>query len=338
MSNAAREITLAQRPVGAIKLDDFDVKTVELPPLKDGEVLVKNHWMSVDPYMRLYLGEQDGIHAPLQIGDTLDGGAVGQVIESKSAKLPEGSYVQSPLMGWRDRFVSTDAMLQPIDPNLGPIRNFLGVFGLTGITAYGGTIDVLNPQESETLFVSGAAGAVGSLSVQLAKKRGAKVIGSAGTPEKGQWLTETLGADGFINYKTDNLQEKLTELAPEGIDMFFDNVGGSHLEAAIEAMKVRGRIALCGAIELYDTDNYRAGPANLFAIIEKGVTMTGFNAGLFTEQAGDFIANLAKLAAEGSLISEETVVDGFENATRAFMEMLEGKNIGKMLVRLDGAG
>ncbi len=333
MSINATEVIMQRRPEGALKDDDFAFVERSLPEVADGEVLVENHWMSVDPYMRLYLTEQSGAHAPLQVGEVLHGGAVGVVVESRAKNLPVGSTVQS-MLGFRDRFVTHASELIPVDPALAPMQSFLGVLGLTGLTAYGGTYHLLKPEPGETIYVNGAAGAVGSLVVQLAKRRGARVIASAGTAEKGAWLVDVLRADSFINYRTDDLPAKLAEYAPDGLNMMFDNVGGGQLEAAIEAMAPLGRIALCGAIELYDSDNYRRGPANLFTTIERNVTMYGFNAGQFRADAGAIIADLAGMLARGEIVNEETICKGFDQSIKAFRGVLDGKNRGKMLVQI----
>lgn len=333
MSGIATEVTMQRRPEGALKDDDFAFVERSLPAIAEGEVLVENHWMSVDPYMRLYLTEQSGAHAPLQVGETLHGGAVGIVVESRAKNLPVGAAVQS-MLGFRDRFVAHASELIPVDANLAPLQSFLGVLGLTGLTAYGGTYHLLKPQAGETIYVNGAAGAVGSLVVQLAKRRGATVLASAGSDAKGAWVTDALGADSFINYRSDDLSEKLAEYAPDGLNMMFDNVGGGQLEAAIEAMAPMGRIALCGAIELYDSDNYRRGPANLFTTIERNVTLFGFNAGQFRSNAPAIVTDLAGMLARGEIVNEETIVVGFDNCIAAFRGVLAGENTGKMLVQI----
>lgn len=284
--------------------------------------------------MRLYLGEQQGLHASLPLGAPLTGAAVGEVVESRSDALPPGSFVASQTMGWREHYVAPADTLTRLDPAAGPLQRFLGIYGLTGITAFGGVRGVLDPKPGETMLVSGAAGAVGSVAVQLARLAGARVIGTAGSDAKGRWLTETLGADAFVNYRTEDVAARIAELAPGGLDMFFDNVGGAQLEIAIDAMKPRGRIALCGAIAQYDSDNYRAGPANLFAIIEKHVSITGFNAGFYYDRAAEIVGEFARLIDTGELVWEETVVEGLEAAPRAFADMLAGANTGKMLVKL----
>lgn len=335
MSQVAREIVMRRRPLGAPREDDFAVTTAVLPAPAPGEVQVRNRWLSLDPYMRLYLTGLPGAHPPLEPGDTLDGGAVGEVVASAAPAMPVGTPVFSPRHGWRDGYVARAEELRALDPALGPLQYHLGIFGLTGITACAGVEDVLNPQPEQVVFVSGAAGAVGSVAVQLAKHRGAVVLASAGSAAKGRWLLEDLGVDAFIDYRRENLPQRLRELAPAGIDLYFDNVGGDHLEAAMDCMNVGGRIALCGAMAQYDSDNYRAGPSNFFTAIEKGLTLTGFNAGLYASRAPDYVALLSARLQAGEMIWRETIVTGFEQLVPAFCDLLAGANTGKMLVRLD---
>ena len=334
VSATSRQVVLARRPKGTIAVSDFELRSVALPELGGGEVLVRNLWMSVDPYMRLYLSELSGHHQPLDIGAVLEGAAVGEVTESRSDDVPVGSLVLHRNGGWKDAYVAPAAELVVLDPSLGPVQRFLGIYGLTGLTAYGGTMEVLDPQAGETMFVSGAAGAVGSVVVQLAKHRGASVIASTGSDMKRRWLIDDLGADAVINYRTEPVRERLAALAPGGIDMYFDNVGGEQLEAAIDLMKPQGRIALCGAIAQYDSPNYRAGPSNMFAIIEKCLTVRGFNARMFRPRAPQIIDELADLIERGRLVWSETVTEGLQNAVGALGDMLAGRNTGKMLVRL----
>lgn len=332
----SRHVQFARRPEGAPVSQDFELLGVELPEPGEGELVVKNTWMSVDPYMRLPMTGLGGLHGSVNIGDVLTGGAVGKVVQSRNSNLPEGTYVLSGVMGWREAYVSDGVGLTPVDPDLAPVQHFLGILGLTGLTAYTGVERVLMPKEGETLFVSSAAGAVGMVVAQLAKRRGARVLGTTGSDEKVAWLRDTLKLDAVANYKTSDLNKVLADFAPDGLNHYFDNVGGDHLEAAIEAMALHGHAALCGAIGLYDTDNYRAGPRNFFAAIEKGLVLEGHNFGLHVATAAEDTGALAGLLASGEIFSEETVVDGIENAADAFIGMLEGKNLGKMLVRLSG--
>jgi NADPH-dependent curcumin reductase CurA len=334
MTDTSHVFQLASRPDGMPKPGDFRLVAVPLPPLGAGQVKVRNAFLSVDPYMRLSLTTLKGVHASIDIGGELDGGAVGTVIESTSDALPVGSHVFSPLRGWRDLYVTDAGAVVPVDPRLAPLSAYLGVLGLSGTTAYAGLEYVLKPKQGETIFVSAAAGAVGMVVCQLARRHGCRVIGSTGDAAKERLLTERFGVDATINYRRHDLRERLKAFAPGGVDMYFDNVGGSHLEAAIDSMAMFGRLALCGAVELYNTENYRAGPANLFASIEKGLTLTGFNIGLFMARRAEMIRALAGMLADGSLKAEETVVDGLENTAQAFVDMLGGANVGKMVVRL----
>lgn len=334
MNDTGRVFRLARRPDGAPSPEDFALTEVALPALAPGQVKVRNRFLSVDPYMRLPMTTLQGVHAPTDIGGELDGGAVGEVIESTAEALPVGAFVFSPLMGWRDLYVADAKAVAPVDPNLAPLSAYLGALGISGLTAYAGLEYVLQPKAGESIFVSGAAGAVGIVVCQLAKRRGCRVIGSTGDPAKEKALTQRFGADATINYKTDDLRAKLKAFAPDGLDMYFDNVGGSHLEAALDSMKVHGRMALCGAVELYNSGNYRQGPGNFFTAIEKGLTLTGFNVGLFAARRAEMMRDLAGLLAAGALHADETVVDGLENTGKAFADMMRGANTGKMVVRL----
>ena len=330
----AHQIVLARRPQGAPQLDDFALHVTALDAPAAGEVLVRNLWLSLDPYMRLTMSDQGGLHGTVPLGAALPGGAVGEVIASANAELPVGRLVLSMAHGWRDHYLAPASQLQPLSLAVGPIQRFLGLYGLTGVTAWGGVHGVLKPQPGETLFVSAAAGAVGSVAVQLAKRAGALVIACAGSDAKCAWAIGTLGADHAINYRREDLSARLAELAPGGLAAAFDNVGGEQLEILIDAMAPRGRIALCGAIALYDSANYRTGPRNLFAAIEKHVSLTGFNAGFYFAEAPRIIADLAAAEAEGALIHEETIVEGLEAMPQGFIDLLAGASRGKILVRI----
>jgi NADPH-dependent curcumin reductase CurA len=330
-----REVRLARRPRGATAVSDFAVIEVDLREPGAGEVLVRNRVMSVDPYMRLPMTGQEGVHAAMSEGETLHGAAVGVVEASRSPDLPEGAWVSSASQGWREAYVAPARTLTRIDPLAGDPGLYVGLLGLIGVTAYAGVEYVLQPRAGETVFVSGGAGAVGMVACQLAKRRGARVIATTGSDEKAAWLRGEIGVDVAINYRTaGNLAEALRAAAPGGLDGMFDNVGGSTLEAAIEVMKMNGRIALCGAIELYNSSNYRAGPANFFTVIEKCLVLKGFNAGPYYSRAGEIFGALTRMLAAGELIWRETVREGIEAAPQAFVDLMAGGNFGKMLVRL----
>lgn len=338
MERSSRFITLRRQLTGAPTADDFAVQERPLGDPGPGEVRVRNLWLSVDPYMRLMMSAQEGLHGTVAPGDPLPGGAVGVIEASNADGWEVGAHVVSSAHGWRDAYVAPVDGLKIVAAPDGRIQRFLGLYGLTGVTAWGGIHGVLKPQPGETIYINAAAGAVGSVAVQLARAAGATVIASAGSDAKGEWLTGTLGAAHFINHRREDVGAALRELAPQGLACAFDNVGGAQLEAIIDCMAPRGRIALCGAIALYDSANYRAGPANLFTIIERHVSMTGFNAGFYFDRGEEIIADFARLEAAGELIVEETVVDGLEAMPQAFIAMLRGESTGKMLVRLQGRG
>ena len=333
MTRTAREIRIASFPTHEVSAANFTIAEVAVPEPGEGEAVVRNTWFSLDPYMRLPLTGRGGVHAALAIGDVMDGAAVGVVEASRAPDLAVGTLVLSQ-RAWRDGFVAPAAQLTAIDPALGEPQWRLGVLGLTGITAYVGIEFTLDPKAGETVFISGGAGAVGAVACQLARRRGATVLASAGSDEKVAWLKSELGVHHAVNYRTQDVEAFLREAAPGGLDCYFDNVGGSTLDAVLRTMRVRGRIGLCGAIAQYNDDNYRAGPADFFAIIEKGLTVIGFNAGLAGPRAGEIIPALSAMLTSGELVWKETVVDGLDAAPAAFASFFTGGNTGKLLVRL----
>jgi NADPH-dependent curcumin reductase CurA len=264
----------------------------------------------------------------------MDGAAVGVVVRSRAEGLAEGTHVVSQ-KGWRDAFTAPARELRAVDPNVGSLSWYVGVLGLTGITAVAGIDYALKPGAGETVYVSGAAGAVGMVACQLAKKRGARVLGTASSVEKIAWLTSEVGVDAAANYHTEDVGAWLKAQCPDGLDGYFDNVGGSTLEAALGAMKLRGRVALCGAIALYGDADYRSGPADFFIVIEKSLTLQGFNAGTWPAETPKMIAKLATMLNAGELVWKETVVEGLENAPAAFASLFTGGNTGKLVVKLD---
>jgi len=313
--------------------NDFELAEVLIPEINEGQMLVQNVYMSVDPYMRGRMGERESYIAPFELGKPLEGGAVGQVIESRGVHFQEGDYVLSN-MGWREFFATDGSDLVRIDPVVAPVQNYLGILGMPGLTAYIGLQDVGKPKEGETVFVSTAAGAVGSLVCQIAKIKGCRVVGSTGSEEKITWLTKEAGIDAALNYKTsENLTEDLRRLCPEGIDIYFDNVGGTHLEAAIELMNNHGRIVLCGMISIYNATRPPRAPRNLISAIPKRLTLKGYIVHDHRDRLPDFTQDMSRWIKEGRIKWKETIVQGIEHATEAFLGLFSGESFGKMLVR-----
>jgi NADPH-dependent curcumin reductase CurA len=328
----SREIRLARRPVGMPTPDDFELAAVDLPEPQDGEVLVRNLYMSVDPYMRGRMYDQASYVAPFQVGAALDGGCVGQVVTSKHPDFPVGTHVLAR-QGWREFFLSDGSDLTTVDPDLVPIQAYLGTVGMPGMTAYVGLLDIGKPKAGDTVFVSAAAGAVGAVVCQIAKIKGCRVVGSAGSAAKVQWLQDIAGVDGAINYKqVASLIEAVGRHCPDGIDVYFENVGGAHLEAAIEHMNMFGRIVLCGMISQYNTPG--PGPSNLRFAVRKRLTMQGFIVSDHLDRRPQFLADMSAWIREGKLRWGETVVEGIERAPEAFIGLFTGENLGKMLVKL----
>lgn len=331
------QIHLARRPVGWPTHDDFRTVTVEYGELAPGEVRVTNEFVSVDPYMRGRMNEGRSYVAPYEIGEVITGGAVGRVVASAAEHLPVGTAVTHQ-HGWSD-VVQADAATFTAVPDIPgmPLSLRLHILGMTGLTAYVGLTAIAGLREGDTVFVSGAAGAVGTAVGQIAKLLGAgRVVGSAGTPEKVALLTEKYGYDAALNYKDGPVREQLAAIAPEGVDVFFDNVGGDHLEAALDVMNDGGRMALCGAIALYNQTDRAPGPDNLANVITRALQITGFTVGSHVHHAPEFREKMAGWFAEGRVRYDETVVDGIEHTVDAFLGMMRGANTGKMLVRVGG--
>ncbi len=331
----SREIQLASRPHGWPVPANFRLVERPVPELAEGQVLVRNLAMSVDPYMRGRMNDAKSYSAPFALDAALDGGAVGEVVASRSAGRKEGDVVVHGL-GWRDYAVLPVEATKKVNPSLAGPTAFLGALGMTGLTAYAGLTRVADFKPGDTVFVSGAAGAVGSLVGQIAKQLGAaRVIGSAGSPEKVAHLLG-LGFDAAFNYHDGPAKGLLREALGDraGIDVYFDNVGGEQLEAAIAVMNPFGRIAMCGAISVYNSTEPPAAPRNLATAIGKQLTLRGFLVGSHQDLAGEFAARMAGWLAAGTVRFDETVVAGLENAPQAFIDLMRGANTGKMVVTL----
>ena len=333
-SLVSKQIRLKNRPEGLPSAGDFELAEVTVPEIKDGEVLVQNVYMSVDPYMRGRMVDRKSYIPPFQIGQPLEGASVGRVVASKNDALNEGDYVLS-MLGWREYFVSDDTGLTKIDAGLLPPQAYLGVAGMTGLTAYVGLLHIGELKEGQTVFVSAAAGAVGSVVCQIARLKGCYVVGSAGSDEKVSWLLEEAGVDAAFNYKTtDDVIAEVGRHFPDGIDVYFENVGGVHLEAALEHMKPNGHIVMCGMISLYNAVKPVPGPSRLFYVTTKKLTMKGFIVSDHFDKLGAFIADMGKWIADGKIKWKETIVDGIEKAPEAFIGLFKGENFGKMIVKL----
>ncbi|MCC6920168.1 MAG: NADP-dependent oxidoreductase [Alphaproteobacteria bacterium] len=328
----SREVRLKSRPQGLPTGAHFDIVTVDLPAPKDGEVQVRNSWMTVDPYMRGRMYDGPSYAAPFQVGEAMQGGAVGKVVASKSPAFKEGDLVQS-FFGWREGFTAPASLVQKLDTHGLPEQMFLGAVGMPGHTAWAGLMRVAAFKPGDTVFVSGAAGAVGSMVAQIAKLKGGTVIGTAGGKEKVAFLKE-IGVDHAIDYKEGNLLQALQKAAPKGIDIYFDNVGGDHLEAAIAVAKEHARFAICGGISGYNDMAAMAGPRNFLQVVGKRLRIEGFIVSDHGDMLGEYVGQMSEWIKAGKVQVRETVDEGIENAVGAFLKLFSGANTGKMLVKL----
>jgi NADPH-dependent curcumin reductase CurA len=331
--NTSQEVRLKQRPVGLPTAADFDLATVEVGPPKDGEVQVKNLYMSVDPYMRGRMTNRPSYVPPFEIGAALQGGAIGEVVASADDSFKPGDIVSS-MFGWREAFTAQAKHLQKIETHGLPVQAFLGVAGMPGLTAYVGLTRVAEMKAGDVVFVSAAAGAVGQVACQVARLKGCTVIGSAGGPEKTAFLRE-IGVDQVIDYKAEpDLKAALKRAAPKGIDVYFENVGGAHLEAALDSARVNARFAMCGMISLYNDEKPEPGPSNLALVIGKRLRLQGFIVSDHFDLAPQFVTELSGWIKSGQFHYRETVDEGIAAAPAAFLKLFTGENIGKMLVKL----
>ena len=328
----SREIRLASRPQGIPTAANFTRAQTELKSLPDQQVLVRNLFMSVDPYMRGRMNDRKSYVPPFEIGKVLESGAVGEVVESRAKEFRTGDVVVSNF-GWREYFIASPKDLHPVNREVQPLSVYLGALGMTGMTAWAG-LNLVEVKAGDVIYISGAAGAVGNVAGQLAKLRGCKVIGSTGSMEKVKFLREECGFDIAFDYKTGPVLEQLKVEAPDGIDVYFDNVGGEALEAALSVLRVYGRIIACGGISGYNEEKPSPGPSNLFNITTKRLTMKGLIVRDWLEHQDEFELEVGGYLQSGKLKNKETVVAGLDQAEGAFIGLFSGNNIGKMVVKL----
>jgi NADPH-dependent curcumin reductase CurA len=334
MVTVNRQITLASRPVGFPKVSDFQLVYSPLPSPAAGEVLVRSIYLSLDPYMRGRMGDGESYAPPVAIGEVMIGGAVALVVESNDSKLRVGDSVVG-MLGWQEFAVTKGRELRKIEPDHVSISTALGVLGMPGLTAYLGLLEICDPQRGETVVVSGAAGAVGMIVGQIAKIKGCRVVGVAGSDAKIAWLLDELGFDAAFNYKTAaDCHSKLKELCPDGIDVYFDNVGGTITDAVMRLINDKARISVCGQISQYNLEKPEKGPRWLGQLIVKQAKVQGFLVSGFAERFPAALEQLTVWLKQGKLKYREDVAQGIEAAPQAFIGMLQGKNQGKQLVQL----
>ncbi|MBD7968525.1 NADP-dependent oxidoreductase [Paenibacillus gallinarum] len=329
-----RQVLLIKRPEGLPTPGDFKFKDTEVQQPQEGQVVVKTLYLSVDPYMRGRMNDSKSYIPPYQLNEVIKGGAVGEIVESKSDKYKEGDKVIG-MLGWQLFNTVDDSKVTKIDESIAPVSAYLSVLGLTGLTAYFGLLDIGQPKEGETVVVSGAAGSVGMFVGQIAKIKGARVVGIAGTDEKCDYLMKELNFDEAINYKTtDNIKQDLEKACPDGVDVYFDNVGGSISDAVMSLLNDHARIPLCGAISSYNSTDGDMGPRIHGQMIKTRSLLKGFVLSDYADRQSEGLQELGKWLSEGKLKYEETVVDGFDNVVEAFLQLFKGANLGKMLVKV----
>jgi len=330
-----KQIILASRPAGSPALDNFATLDTEVPQPKDGEVLVRSRYLSVDPYMRGRMSDRKSYVAPFAVNEVMNGGVVGEVVESRSPAFVPGDIVTGQL-GWQLYSVARAEELRKVDPNFAPVTTALGVLGMPGLTAYFGLMDIGKPAEGETVVVSGAAGAVGMTVCQIAKIKGCRVVGIAGSDEKNEYLEHELWVDSTINYKTVvDMKQALKDACPNGVDIYFDNVGGDVSDAVLPLINKAARIIICGQISLYNLEQPNVGPRPQPYLLVKRAQMQGFIITDYAPRFAEGVKQLGQWLREGKMKYAENIIDGFENTPRAFLGLFSGENLGKQLVRVE---
>lgn len=336
MSDSNKQIRLASRPSGWVTADNFTMTEEAVPAIAEGQLLVRNIFMSVDPYMRGRMNDSKSYVPPFQIGEVLQAGVVGQVVASENEGFAEGDYVTG-MLGWENYSVTDGAQLRKVAQSPLPLSYHLGVLGMPGMTAYVGLFTIAEAKPDDVVFVSAASGAVGSVVGQLAKLHGCRVTGCAGSDDKVAMLTDSLGYDAAFNYRSSkSLTASIRGVCPAGIDVDFENVGGDIFEAAIWNMSVFGRIALCGMIANYNDEQLEPGPRGMMAVIGRRLTIRGFIVTDHPEACKEYVGKASAWLAKGKLTYHETIAEGIENAPAAFIDMLHGRNTGKQIVQLSG--
>lgn len=336
MDKKNRQWILATRPDGEMKESDFEWRESPVPSPGEGEVLIRVHYLSLDPTNRLWADDADSYMPPVAEGEVMRGAAIGVVEESRNANLPVGTTLQG-LLGWQDYAVDSGDYLTVMDPDPAmPLPEYFNTFGHIGLTAYFALLDIGNPQPGETLVVSAAAGSVGCLVGQIGKIKGCRVVGIAGSDEKCDWITKELGFDAAVNYKHGAVQENLARHCPDGIDVVFENVGGAILDASLALINIRARIVLCGLIAQYNATEPVPGPYNFINVLSNRARIEGFIVMDHFKRAGEAMEDLGKWYAEGRLKSRLDVVDGLENAVQAVNRLFDGSNKGKLVVKVAG--
>ena len=325
---------LHKRPYGYPKSEDFKLIESELPELLEGEILIESKFLSLDPYMRGRMNDTKSYAPSVKLGDVMTGEAVGKVIKSRNRKIKEGYFVNAHI-GWQEYGKTDGNSVRIIDPNLAPISTALGVLGMPGLTAYFGLLNICKPLPGDTVVVSAASGAVGAIVGQIAKIMGCRVIGIAGSERKIDYCYSELNFDFVINYKKENVINKILEYAPDGVDVYFDNVGGEISDAVISNIAIGGRIAICGQISLYNLEEPSMGPRMGGTLLINQASMQGFLVFQFKSQYQDGLIRLSDWVRKGSLKYKEDIIDGIENVPKAFIGMMNGNNFGKLLIRLN---
>jgi NADPH-dependent curcumin reductase CurA len=334
MTTVNRQITLAARPVGFPKASDFALVETPMPTQEAGQFLVRVVYLSVDPYMRGRMSDAPSYAAPVAIGGVMGGGTVGRVVSSQHADFQPGDFVEG-MFGWQEYALSDGKMVRKVDPLAAPLETNLSVLGLTGLTAYFGLLDICDPKPDETVVVSGAAGAVGSIVGQIAKIKGCRVVGIAGSDMKVDYLTNELNFDAAFNYKTvTQYEDELKKLCPKGIDVYFDNVGGAITDAVFRRINPMARVSICGQISQYNLAKPEAGPRLLSILLMRQAKAHGFLVFQFAARYDEARAQLAEWVRSGKIKHREEFINGLPNAPRAFLHMLAGGNLGKQLVKI----